>query len=259
MTTDRLHLGLLAAALLLGCSDPSAPDGLDGDNADQLSSRLSARPGTPTKAAVEGFTSLGLDPLRDGFIFVPQCYDPATPIPLVVALHGSQSSSAFWAQYEQRAEDRCFAILAPDSRNATWDIAEGRLGPDITFIDQALERIFERVNVEPKRIVLLGFSDGASYAISIGVSNGDLFKHLVSHSPGFFIPFEPIVGKPAICISHGSQDPILPVATTRDQIVPNFEQAGYEVMYNEFDGGHGIPDAIAESALDWWLGPGGCD
>ena len=252
----RAGLGVTTAVLLMGCSDPAAPDRLDGDNADQLSSRLSARPGVPTKGFQKGFTTLGLDPLRDGFIFVPQCYDAATPIPLLVALHGSQSSSAFWAQYEQRAEDRCFAIMAPDARTSTWDIAEGRLGPDITFIDQALERVFEQVSVDPSRIVLLGFSDGASYAISIGVSNGDLFNHLVAHSPGFFIPFEPIVGQPAIYISHGSRDGILPVTTTRDQIVPNFEQAGYGVTYEEFDGGHQIPDAIAEGALDWWLGTG---
>jgi len=246
-------LGLLAA-LLIGCGDPTAPGNAGGDNADEPSSRLSARPGTPSKAAQKGFTTLGLDPLRDGFLFVPQSYDPSTPVPLVVALHGSQSSSAFWAQYEARAEARGFAILAPDSRTATWDLAEGRLGPDIAFIDQALAHVFDRVNVDPSRIVLLGFSDGASYAISIGVSNGDLFDHLVAHSAGFFIPFEPIVGKPAIYISHGSQDPILPVAVARDQIVPNFEQGGYAVTYEQFDGGHQIPDAIAEAALDWWLG-----
>ena len=248
-------IALLVSTISTGCSGPAAPDdSIGGDNADQLSSRLSARPGTPSRPAVKGFTTLGLDPLRDGFMFVPQCYASGTPTPLVVALHGSQSSSAFWAQYEQRAEDRCFAMLAPDSRAATWDLAEGRLGPDIAFIDRALEHVFDRVNVDPSRIVLLGFSDGASYAISIGVSNGDLFHHLVAHSSGFFIPFEPLVGKPAIYISHGLNDPILPIATVRDLIVPNFEQAGYEVTYREFDGGHQIPDAVAEEALDWWLG-----
>lgn len=250
-------VGLFAAALLVGCSGPSAPPDSIGDGNDEnLSSRLSAVPGTPTKPFEKGFTTLGLDPLRDGFLFVPQCYASTSPIPLVVALHGSQSSSAFWAQYEARAEARCFAILAPDSRTSTWDLAEGRLGPDIDFIDLALEHAFDRLNVEPRKIVLLGFSDGASYAISIGVSNGDLFEHLIAHSPGFFIPFEPLVGKPKIFISHGSADGILPVATTRDQIVPNFLQGEYEVEYKEFGGGHTIPDSIAEQALDWWLGAG---
>ncbi len=31
-------------------------------------------------------------------------------------------------------------------------------------------------------------------------------------------------------------------------------QGEYEVTYEEFDGGHTIPEAIAEGALDWWLG-----
>ncbi len=30
-----------------------------------------------------------------------------------------------------------------------------------------------------------GFSDGASYALSLGVPNGDLFTHIVAFSPGF--------------------------------------------------------------------------
>jgi phospholipase/carboxylesterase len=244
-------LGVLAVALLTGCgsSDPSSPNG--GQSPDP---RLTARPSAPTTAAVIGRSALGLGDVRDGFMYVPRSYDPGTPIPLLVALHGSVSSSAFWTTYEARAEERSFVLLAPDSRLETWDIVEGELGPDIRFIDRALTHVFDRVNVDPAKIALIGFSDGASYTISIGVSNGDLFEKLISHSPGFFVPNEPIVGKPAIFISHGTRDQILPVTTTRDRIVPNFLQGGYDVTYEEFDGGHTLPDSIAEAALDWWLG-----
>ena len=250
---SRFLAGFAVVLLSMACSEASGPSGGTGGGS-ELSARLTARPGTPTVAVSKGRTLLGLGDLRDGFLYVPHCYDASTPIPVVVALHGSGSSSAFWVQYEPRAEAHCFAMLAPDSRSGSWDIAEGRLGPDIAFIDRALEHFFDRVNADPGRIVLLGFSDGASYSISIGVSNGDLFDHLVAHSPGFFIPFEPLVGQPPIFISHGTSDAILPVATTRDQIVPNFLQAGYEVEFVEFDGGHVLPETVAERALDWWLG-----
>lgn len=249
----RAGLGAMAAPALIGCSNSTEPNQQPPNQT--ASTRLTAKPGTPSKAPLPGFSALSFGDVRDGFMYVPPGYDPGTPIPLLVALHGSVSSSSFWMSYEGRAEARGFAMLAPDSRQGTWDIVEGGYGPDIAFIDRALTYTFDRVNVDPARISLLGFSDGASYAISVGVSNGDLFRNLVSHSPGFFIPAEPIVGKPRIFISHGTQDQILPVAVTRDQIVPNFVQAGYEVEYNEFDGGHEIPDAIADQAFDWWLGP----
>ncbi len=244
--------GALAATSLLGCgssaTDPSPPGSSEPDP------RLTAQPGQPTKQPVLGRSFLELGDPRDGFMFVPQSYSPDTPVPLLVALHGSASSASFWVRYEDEAEARRMVLLAPDSRSETWDLVEGTLGPDIRFIDRALAHAFDRVRVDPSRIALAGLSDGASYAISIGVSNGDLFTHLIAHSPGFFIPFDPIVGMPRIYVSHGSQDPVLPVATTRDLIVPNFQQAGYEVRYDEFDGGHEIPAEITESSLDWFLG-----
>jgi len=33
-----------------------------------------------------------------------------------------------------------------------------------------------------------GFSDGASYALSVGITNGDLFTHVIAFSPGFVAP-----------------------------------------------------------------------
>jgi phospholipase/carboxylesterase len=108
--------------------------------------------------------------------------------------------------------------------------------------------------IDPSRIALGGFSDGASYALSIGVSNGRLFSHLVAYSPGFIWAADPLVGKPAIFVSHGTHDQVLPVAETRTRMVPNLREAGFEVRYEEFDGGHSIPASISEMALDWFLG-----
>jgi predicted esterase len=34
-------------------------------------------------------------------------------------------------------------------------------------------------------LAVSGFSDGASYALSIGPANGDLFTHVMAFSPGF--------------------------------------------------------------------------
>ncbi len=58
-------------------------------------------------------------------------------------------------------------------------------------------------------------------------------------------------------MSHGTRDPVLPVTISRDGIVPSLRSGGYDVTYQEFDGGHEVPSAISESALDWFLGEGG--
>lgn len=244
----KVGAGALAAPLLMGCSDSAAEPGAPAPDP-----RLTARPGSPSVAPVLGVSPLGLGGDRDGFLYVPESYTPSTPALLLVVLHGAAGSGGYWQSFVPRARALGLALLAPDSRGVTWDLLEGRFGPDIDFIDAALEHTFARVRVNPFRILLGGFSDGAGYAMSIGVSNGDLFSHLCAYSPGFFIPSEPLVGKPPMYVSHGTQDAILPVSLSRDEIVPNFRSSGYDVTYEEFAGGHSLPAAIADSSLKWFL------
>ena len=141
-------------------------------------------------------------------------------------------------------------ILAPDSRGSTWDVILGGYGPDVEFIDRALEHVFARVEVDAQRVVLAGFSDGASYVLSLGPGNGDLFTRLVAFSPGFMAP-PTRIGRPPICVSHGVRDCVLPIDRCSRRLVPRLRSQGYEVRYEEFDGGHDVPPPLAREALSW--------
>jgi phospholipase/carboxylesterase len=241
--------GLAATAL------PSAA-GCGNGGPERRGPKLSALPGVPTVAAIKGLTPLGLSSGRDGLLYVPTAYDPAVAAPLFVALHGAGGSSSGWESYHARAEARGMVLLIPDARSSTWDLIVDDFGPDVEFIDRALRYTFDRCRIDPQRVALGGFSDGASYALSLGVANGDLFTHLVAYSPGFMVVTDP-VGRPAVYVSHGTSDPVLPVAGSRDVIVPGLRDAGYDVTYTEFAGGHLVPAEISESALDWFLNGGG--
>jgi len=238
-----MALAAVAARGLVACDSPIEP----------VSPRLTARPGEPSLQPVTGLTDLGLGGARDGFLYVPETYDPTVPAPLFVALHGAGQSSDLWSTYLTRSESRAMVLLVPESRGVTWDLVTGVLGPDVEFLDQALAHTFERCWIDPDRTCLAGFSDGASYALSLGMSNGDLFTHLIAYSPGFVRPVEPLVGKPRIFVSHGRSDPVLSVTRTRDIIVPTLMEAGYDVTYREFMGGHEVPAEISLAALDWFV------
>ncbi len=246
---DFLKVGAsaLAVPMLAGCNSAVAP-------AAAPSSRLSAQPGSPTIQPTLGLSELGLGNMRDGLLYVPQNHSWDTPAPLFIGLHGAGGAAANWASYPDRAETRGMVFLAPDSRGTTWDLSRGGFGPDVEFLDRALKYTFERCRIDPSHIALGGFSDGASYTLSLGVSNGDLFSHLIAYSPGYFSPAEPLVGKPPIYISHGNVDTILSVRNTRESIVLTLSNADYDVTYEEFDGDHEVPAEISESALDWFQG-----
>jgi predicted esterase len=99
-------------------------------------------------------------------------------------------------------------------------------------------------------MAIAGFSDGASYALSLGLTNGDLFTHVVAFSPGF-VATDERRGKPPVFLSHGSADPVLPVGFTRD-IARDLRDAGHGVTYQEFEGGHVLPYAVGERGFTWF-------
>src|SRR4030095_3726204 len=125
-----------------------------------------------------------------------------------------------------------------------------RFGPDVAFLNRALERVFDTVSVDPKRIAIGGFSDGATYALSLGLINGDVFSRVLAFSPGFVIE-QPTRGKPRFFVSHGVDDPILPLERCRRQIVSRLRKRGYDVTFREFEGGHTVPADIARDGIQW--------
>lgn len=225
-----------------------------GATSDIRDPRLTARPGRPTLSPEPGATRLVPELERGAIVYVPESYSEDVPAPLLVTLHGSGGRARFWARLYEECEARGMILLAPDSRGDTWDRVRGSFGPDVQFLDSALRYIFARCAVDPGRIALAGFSDGASYALSLGPSNGDLFTHLIAFSPGFSNPEDPIVGSPRVFVSHGSEDRILSVLASRILIVPMFELDGYDIRYREFMGGHEMPPQIVNQALDWFTG-----
>jgi phospholipase/carboxylesterase len=153
---------------------------------------------------------------------------------------------------ERPAQARGFIVLAPDSRLSTWDVIRGGFGPDVAFLDEALSHVFARVAIDPARVAVGGFSDGGSYALCLGLANGDLFSHVLAFSPGFAAPAV-VAGRPRIFISHGDRDEVLPVDRCGRRLARVLAEGGYDVDYREFAGGHLVPPEMVEGALDRFL------
>ena len=253
LMSRRMFLALGAALGPLACA-PGASSVGPGDDAGRITARPRSTPTDPPLPAGERPLGLSRDG-RDGLIYVPK--QGARPrLPLLLLLHGATGSAARITSRTgafDLAEELGVVVLAPDSRDVTWDIATGPPGPDVAFIDRALQHVCARTAIDSHRFAVGGFSDGASYALSLGLTNGDVFSHVIAFSPGF-IKARRAVGHPAIFVSHGTRDDILPADDTSRKFVPDLESAGYAVRYREFKGGHTVPPEIAREAFKWLAG-----
>jgi predicted esterase len=245
--TRRGFLGLGAAGAVLACTGMSGSEGDGGNGA----GRLRARPRKPTQRAQPGIHELGINKGRDGMLSLPESYSPDKPLPLILMLHGALGRGGLETFCADAAKNG-IAMLVPDSRGRTWDLMLGGIGPDIEFLDRALDYTFDRVNVDPRHLAVAGFSDGGSYALSIGLPNGDFFTHIVAFSPGYMMP-PGRQGKPPIFISHGTHDDILPIEAASRRIVPQLKSWGYDVHYHEWDGGHGFTPQLAMEMFQWFV------
>lgn len=209
--------------------------------------RLTARPGKPTEPWTAGLTPLW-DTKPGAFLYIPKSYDPSKPTPLMVALHGAgQRASVSLRVWTPQADAAGFVLLVPESGGMTWDAIRGEYGEDPARIDQALKLVFQRVNVDPARIVMEGFSDGATYGIGLALNNRDLFTRIVGNSPGFITRYDRRAGgpRPKIYISHGYADPILPYERAGPRVAAQLRADGYSVQFRDFEGGHTVPVDVA--------------
>lgn len=227
--------------------------------------RITARPGDTRNSnrdlSVGEPIKLGLDRERDALLFIPKSATNSSitkaPLPLLLFLHGATQSAddMFW-YLDSVPEEAGVAILAPNSRKTSWDAISDSFGPDVEFLNRALQRAFDSVAIDSTRVGIGGFSDGATYAIALGLINGDLFKRVAAFSPGLVIEGAK-QGKPSFFISHGAQDRILPIERCGRRVAAGLKARGYEVTFREFDGGHGIPPDVMREGLRWVAEPAG--
>lgn len=212
--------------------------------------RLMFRPpsGPVAAGATTGAMRVAGDAREPAVVYVPAVADGRS-LRLVVLLHGAGGVPESVVNILHEAADRHgLLLLAPKSLAATWDVIVGGYGPDVRNIDRLLDEV---TGTHPVRAYSIGgFSDGASYALSLGRANGDIFDSVIAFSPGFEAA-QIQVGSPRVFISHGTDDRVLPIDRCSRRIVPALEAAGYEVTYREFEGGHVVPAAIRRESVEW--------
>ena len=221
-----------------------------------LLGRLVFRLPEPTAAALPaGRHALTFPEGREAVLVVPEDLDPDVPVPLLVLFHGAGGeANKVLPHFVRWARARRFLLLAPQSMFPTWDIVIGGHGPDLERLDAALLQVASHFRLDPARLAFAGFSDGGSYALSVGLSNGDVASHVIALSAGFMNTFTRN-GSPKVFIAHGRSDTQLPFETSARPHALKLLEEGVDLTLLPFEGDHVIVPEVVARAIEFFLGP----
>jgi phospholipase/carboxylesterase len=187
---------------------------------------ISARIAAQERQIPYGEHPIGLsDSGRDGTIYVPKSYKDGTPMPLVVMLHGLSGGAERVRYMQPFADEFGLLVLAPEARDRTWGQSNPGFDEDVHYIRAAFDKVTSFFDVDGERVALGGVSDGASYALAMGLAYGDTFNHLMIFAGAFIQPLRRR-GKPRLFVGHGTNDRQMPIDRTARKFVPQLKEEG---------------------------------
>ncbi|MCO5165974.1 MAG: hypothetical protein M9894_06355 [Planctomycetes bacterium] len=175
--------------------------------------------------------------------YVPTTYDPASPIPLVLAANmGLQP----WQALAQ-AEGFVVVDLRDHDQNGGW-----RFDIDVPVLDAVLRDTRAAWNVNTRRTYYHGFSAGAHFGYAVVLANANVFAGLgisagsmqTAIAQGIWPGL--VARRIPVAIRHGTGDQVVPVAAGRADR-DRLQQAGHPVQYEEFQGGHTVSAQDAQA------------
>ena len=120
-------------------------------------------------------------------------------------------------------------------------------------VDAVIEQELTRYRLEPKDLVLVGFSQGTMLSLQAGLRQARTIGGVLGFSgalPGGGKLKDEMKSKPPIMLVHGDQDPVLPVDFMLDA-AQSLAAAGHGA---EFHISPGVPHSIGQDGLAWGLG-----
>lgn len=193
-------------------------------------------------------------------LLTPDEWAPDEKLPLVTVFHGAGRQDEMLVKAcRDEPERRRALFLVPRSADPTWDLITGQGQEDLEFLEYAWDLIYRRYPVDRERQVLMGYSDGASYALSMALSNPGFFDAALCWAAGFVVVDRSAIGSPArkarLYLEYGTHDELFPFEQIAVPMRDNLRAAGYELEFSVDEGGRHWPSGTFQGeALSWYFG-----
>src|SRR6266853_172546 len=144
-------------------------------------------------------------------ISIPSTYSPATPVPLVLALHfgvGDRDATGVGAELVKGLIGPALVglgaiIVAPDSVRGNWSSAENEKA-----VNALLDMVMAHYAIDKKRVAVTGYSMGGTGS-----------WHFAEKYPERFSAAIPVAGRPPASAA-GWRLPVLAIHSRDDQVAP---------------------------------------
>ena len=209
---------LLVVLLVAGCATPPPP-GPSGE--------------FPNESLAVGRVN------REYRLYVPPSANTGRPVPLVVAFHGmlvdSKDVMPKYTHLNETAERHGFILAYPNALFGTWGLLPNRIDDDLALFDALFAKVSAAYRVDPKRIYVLGMSNGGYFAHLVAKERSNVVAAVAAHSGA--LGLQTLGGVNAarkfpVMIVHGGQDWIFGPWIAREN-AEKYRREGHEVEYLE--------------------------
>ena len=159
---------------------------------------------------------------RKYLIYVPESYDPDSPTPLVISIHGfvqwpaHQQSMTGW---NQLADEDGFLVVYPRGTGfpLRWNTrpvsnGSGSKEQDLQFFSDLLDHLEQTYNIDPERVYVNGMSNGGGMSDLLACELSDRIAAIGGVAGAYLYPRDdcnPRRPVPVIAF-HGQDDQIVP-------------------------------------------------
>jgi len=205
----------------------------------------------------------------DGFprwfsIHIPAGYDPKTPTPLLINLHGYGSTMFDQQEVSEmnaKADLEGFVVVHPQALGepASWHGplpgVEGQIDKD--FFVTLLEYLNGLINIDQGRIYATGLSNGATMSNALGCFMSETFAGIAPVAGGHTdFPNCDIERPLSVLVIHGTEDPTIPYEGRSNEVPPVHLWVEYWAQRNGCQPDPQVEQPDPSLKIETW---GGCD
>jgi polyhydroxybutyrate depolymerase len=189
---------------------------------------------------------------RTYLIHVPDNYDPQTPVPLLLMLHGRGGDGgriAALTSFSNIADEKNFIVLYPDGIDNQWNYVKDVPGyssmtqDDTGFLLALLEEISGQYSIDNKRVYVAGFSNGGFMTQRLACDAPERFAAFASVAAAGFGGLTELCQTPSplsFLFIHGTADAVIPwqglVRGNSYMLAPVTETLAFWASYSGCDG-----------------------